>query len=292
MRLLWALVQRNIRTYIRDKAAIAFSLFSVLILLGLYIFFLGDLQIRSIVKEVGARPGIRSLVSSWVMAGILMVNTVTVPLGVLGTMVEDLDRKRLQDFLVSPLGRAQLIGGYLIASWIVGILISLVTLGVAEGYILLEGGQLLSATSVLKVIGLLVISTVSFSTVTFFFVSFLRTTGAYGGFSTVTGTLIGFLLGIYVPIGQLPVYVQSVIKAVPASYGTALMRQIFMEKPLQEVFSQAPQSFLESYQRIYGITIFVGKYQVGYGLILLILFLTAGLFFTLSVFKMLRKAGS
>lgn len=37
----------------------------------------------------------------------------------------------------------------------------------------------------------------------------LKTMSAFSGLSTIVGTLIGFLAGIYIPIGLLPPYLQK-----------------------------------------------------------------------------------
>lgn len=289
MGLLLTLVQRNIRVYLRDRAAVFFSFLSVAIIVGLYVVFLGNLQVQTISEKVGDIPGIRSLVASWVMAGILIVSTVTIPLGMLGTLVEDEDRKRLKDFLVAPVGRAQLIGGYLVSSCVMGAILCFVTLVLAEGYILLEGGQILSWVGMIKVLGLILLSTVSNTAIMAFFVTFLRSTSAFAVFSTITGTMMGFLTGIYVPIGVLPSTVQALIKMVPASYGAALMRQIFMEKPIREVFLHAPTVYRHSYEKINGVQLFIGEKPVEPWLILVVLVLTGGLFFALSVYRMLKR---
>jgi hypothetical protein len=48
------------------------------------------------------------------MASLLAVNAVTLPLGVLGTMVFDKEYKRFPDFLVAPVRRSSIVVSYLI----------------------------------------------------------------------------------------------------------------------------------------------------------------------------------
>ena len=60
---------------------------------------------------------------------------------------------------------------------------------------------------------------------------------AFGTLSSLIGTLIGFLTGVYVPIGNLPEFIQNVIKIFPISHAAAALRQVMMAEaiPLEHV---------------------------------------------------------
>src|SRR5208283_4812582 len=103
------LASRNIRIYVRNRTSVFFSFLSVIIIIALYVLFLGKVQVDGIRKAVGDIQGIRPLVDSWIMAGLLSVNAVTITLGVLGTMVFDIEYKRFPDFVVSPISRASVV---------------------------------------------------------------------------------------------------------------------------------------------------------------------------------------
>ena len=49
---------------------------------------------------------------------------------------------------------------------------------------------------------------------------------AWGAFSTLAGTLIGFVGGIYLPMGLLPQFVQTTLKTMPFIHESALLRDI------------------------------------------------------------------
>ena len=84
-----AFAKRNLKLFFRDKSSVFFSLLSVLIVLGLYVLFLGD-QLVSSMKDV---TGANRLMDSWIMAGILAVTPVSTTLGSFGTMVADKAKK-------------------------------------------------------------------------------------------------------------------------------------------------------------------------------------------------------
>lgn len=291
MRLILDLAGRNLKVYLRDRAAVFFSLLSVFIIIGLYAFFLGDTNVRSIEGMAGnaSRSDVRWLVDSWIMAGILVVNGITVSLGVFGVMIDDESRKRLHGFLVAPIRRSQLVAGYLIAANVAGLLLSLVALFLAELYIGANGGSFLTAGELLKVIGLILLNVLSSSSLVFLMVSFIRTASGFSTLSTILGTIIGFLTGIYVPIGVLPEFLQTIIKFVPASHTAALMRQVFMERPLEAVFSKAPAGLATEYQTIFGVIVSFNDKALSQLVMLLIVIGSGLVFLGLSVFRMNRR---
>jgi multidrug/hemolysin transport system permease protein len=61
-----ALTKRHLKLFFRDKASVFFSLLSVIIIIALYVLFLGDM----ISGSMADTPGFRYVMDSWIMAGI------------------------------------------------------------------------------------------------------------------------------------------------------------------------------------------------------------------------------
>src|SRR5690625_4369274 len=118
---MWAFTKRNILLYFRDKVAVFFSLFAVLILIALYVLFLGDLTAEAIPEF----PSKNALLISWFIAGILAVTSMTTTLGAFGILVEDRANRRSLDFYAAPIPRAKLVSGYIFCAIFVGILMCL-----------------------------------------------------------------------------------------------------------------------------------------------------------------------
>ena len=79
------LLKRNLLIYFRDRSTVFFSMLSVIITFGMYIFFLGDMY----ASNISASEHTRFLMDSWIMAGILGVTSITTTLGAYGNMVVD-----------------------------------------------------------------------------------------------------------------------------------------------------------------------------------------------------------
>lgn len=289
MRILYELVKRNVRLYLRDKAAVFFSFLSVVIILALYILFLGKLQVDAINSSFGDNGNNAWLVSSWIMAGILTVSTITVPLGAVGNLIDDRADNILSDFYVSPINRNTLALSYLISAWVIGAIMVFFNLVIGLIYVMMQGGEFPSIIQFLELVGVMILSIMSFSSFFFFMSLFMKTRNAYGTLSTLVGTFVGFLGGIYIPIGQLGETVQKVMNAIPVAHAVTLMRQIYMEGAVNAVFEGAPTEYYTSYANMFGLTIYFGDYQMQPYQMVLSLVLFMLVFYGLSVVRLSKN---
>jgi multidrug/hemolysin transport system permease protein len=286
---LWQLVSRNLKRYLRDKAAVFFSFLSVIIILALYILFLGKMQSDNLAMNFGDIEGIDWLVSSWIMAGIIIVSTVTVPLGAVGNLIDDRDDQMLNDFYASPINRNTLALSYLISAWVIGFIMVMVNLAVAMIYVMTQGGEVLPFIDLMKVLGLIILSIMTFSSFFFYLAIFMKTRNAFGTLSTLVGTFIGFLGGIYIPIGVLSKNVQTVMNVIPTAHAVTLMRRIFMSGAIDQVFDGAPAEAYESYASIYGLEVVVGNFTFENWHMVLSMVIFMLIFYTLSVLKLSKS---
>lgn len=278
-------LKRNLKVFFRDRAAVLFSLLAVFIIIGLYALFLGDVWLDDM-KEVN---GARFLMDSWLVAGLLAVTSVTTTLGAFGVMVDDKTKKIAKDFYSAPIKRRSITGGYLLSVVIIGVIMSVVALVVSEIYVLANGGELLGAVAMLKVFGLVLLATLSNTAFMCLIVSFFKSQSAFTTASTVIGTLVGFVAGIYLPIGTLPEAVQTVVKVFPVSHAAALLRQTVMGAPMDTAFAGAPQQALDSFNSMMGVSFKFGDFAVTPIMSIAFLILTGILFYGLAMMRMSKK---
>jgi ABC-type polysaccharide/polyol phosphate export permease len=72
-------------------------------------------------------------------------------------------------------------------------------------------------------------------------VSFFNNQTGFSTASSLIGSLIGFLAGVYIPMGNMPISVQRIIEIFPLSHAAALMRQALINGVLD--ISQIPMGF-------------------------------------------------
>lgn len=277
---------RNLKVFFKDKSSVFFSLLAVFIIIGLYALFLGDIWVSNFKGLSGARY----LVDSWIMAGIVAVTSVTTTMGAFGTMVDDKVRKISKDITASPLPRRGIAGGYILSSYLIGVIMSLVTLVLAEIYVVANGGAWMDFPTLLKVLGLTLLCTLMNTSIVFFVTSFFKSLNAFATASTIIGTLIGFMTGIYVPIGQLPEAVQWVIRLFPVTHSATLFKQVMMADPISVTFAAAPAEVTQGFKETMGVVLKYGDVEAAAVVSLIVVVVTTVVFSTLSVYRMNKKA--
>lgn len=279
-------IERNLKLFFRDRLAVFFSLMSVFIIIGLYALFLGDVWMNDSMKEL---KNAQALMNSWLVSGLLTVTSMTTTMGAFGIMIDDKVQKINKDFDSSPIRRSSITGGYIGSSFLIGVIMSLVMAVVAEIYIVHSGGEWLTPMACIKVFLLILLTSLTNTSLVCFVVSFFKSHSAFSTASSILGTLIGFLTGIYLPIGTLPESVQTVIKAFPVSHGASLFRQVLMEVPMGNSFDGIPPIYLEEFKEYLGVSFRIGGHEVTPAVSVVILLCTAVVFYSLSLFNMLRR---
>ncbi|CAH0345989.1 ABC transporter permease [Bacillus sp. CECT 9360] len=253
MKSLFYLISRNNKIYRRDRTLLLLSLLSVFILIILYAVFLRQTQINAIEQIMDTTDASKAMINEWMVSGLLSITGVTTTLGAFGIMVKDKESKKTDDFLTAPLSRATIQLSYVIHSFLIGLFFSVIAFLGCELFLVLSGSEILSVASFLKVLGIIILTAALSSAINLFLILFINTQNAFSTLSTIVGTAIGFLCGVYIPIGSVPNFVQNIIMYFPVSHTAVLLRQTFMTDSIRTVFKHAtPEQILE-YKKQYGI---------------------------------------
>lgn len=263
MTVVLAIIRRNLRIFFRDRLNVFFSLLGAVILFGLYTLFLGNLQTTDLTDSLpGATADeVQAFVDSWMFAGIVLITTVTTGLGALSVLVEDDQSGRFRDFLVAPLRRGQLVLGYLLAAVFVAVILSLIVLAVSVLYLGLLRGVWLGPVELVRIVGVVILACVAFTSLSALIVSFVRTSGAFSGLATIVGTVLGFIAAAYIPIGAFPDGVATAVAALPFAQTGMLLRREFAGDTLATITADAPGAE-DTLRAVYGLDLTVGDWAV------------------------------
>ena len=248
---LFALTLRNLKVFVKDRANVFFSLMAPLIVLALYVLFIGRMQSDGLKDAlagmgVSADDAVAAFSDSWMLSGVMATSCVTVPLCACGIMIQDKNRGVSADFAASPIPSWLPSAAYFIAVAASGLIISLIVLGVCFVWLAITGGFLLTAADVFGCIGVTVLSVLSSSTLLVFLISFLSSEGAFTAINVIVGTVTGFLIGAYIPINTFPEGVQYITLFVPGSYSASLFRGFFMDGALKKMEEAVSAEFSEA----------------------------------------------
>ena len=282
------IIKRNILNYIYDPGSVFFSFLSVFILIVVYGLFLSNLQVDRIQESVGEINGISWLVNSWLVAGLLTVSTFTVPLNILSNMVVDLEKNVFDDFYVAPIKRSSIVFGYALSAFIIGTIMTMLTFLFGEIVVIIQGGEWLSIIDHLKVLGLISLSSFSFSGLSFFIVSLVKSSSSVAAVNTIVGSIIGFFAGIYVPFSSFSDNFANIMKFNPAAHFVVLFRRVLTSGALDIVFDGAPVEARILYENNYGVRMVWFNNDISIIQIIFYVILLTIVFYVLSLLRMGR----
>lgn len=197
-----------------------------------------------------------NMVNLWLIAGLTTVVSLTSTLGAFSIMVSDKEKKLKEDFEISGLSNWKLELSYIVASVMLGTLITI--LSFFFGILIFNGFsflQIFHFMDVIKILGLIIMSCLLSATLVLPFLSFIKSSSAFSTMSTIIGTLIGFLSGVYISIGSVGKVLAQIMTWFPMTQMNALLKNVMMSHSLKEVFTEAPKSAEANYKISYGVTL-------------------------------------
>lgn len=249
---LTCLVKRNIYTFLRDKTAVFFSFLSVIILLALYFLFIGRQYTTGGSLDL-IDENLRTFLGvSIIMGGVLVINTISLSLGVMGNVISDLANHRLDGFLVTPVKRYKIILSYYISAILVTSILSLFMWGLTILYVGLLSGYWYTLSTILQASGLIIFYTFVSASLMIFLTALLKSVNAFGALSGILGTVVGFISGIYMPLfvlGKSMIYVASLV---PFTHMTIILKNVLLKEPYEALAKEVPQEVMNEIEVAYG----------------------------------------
>ena len=251
------LISRNRKVYTRDRLAFFMSFLSVIILILVYQIFLGQIQIDAIKEALNsdtASTDTIQMVNYWLISGLTTIISMTSTLGAFGVMVLDKEKKLSEDFKVSPVSNFKIELSYAIFAILFGIIMTMFScifaIGIFNGFSSLLD---FSTMDYLSILGVVSMGTVLAATIILPILVFIRTSSAFTTLSTIVGTFIGFISGVYLSIGSVGETLQQIMTWFPLTQVNALLKQILMKDSINKVFDKAPTSIVTNYKESYGV---------------------------------------
>ena len=256
---MFELISRNRKVYTRDRLAFFMSFLSVIILILVYQVFLGQIQIDAVKEALGsdtASSDTIKMVNYWLISGLTTIISMTSTLGAFGVMVSDKEKKLSEDFKVSPISNFKVELSYAIFAILFGIILTMFScvfaIGIFNGFASLLD---YSAKDYLTIFGIISLSTVLSASIILPILTFIQTSSAFTTLSTIVGTFIGFISGVYLSIGSVGETLQQVMTWFPMTQVNALLKQVLMKDSIAQVFDSAPSSVVNEYKESYGVVL-------------------------------------
>lgn len=233
------MIKRNVKLFFKDKGMFFTSLITPMILLVLYITFLGNVYRDSFTASlppnlVISDKLIDSLVACQLVSSILAVSCITVAFCANFLMVQDKVTGTVKDLRIAPVKSSVLSLSYYVATLISTGIICLIAFVCGLGYVA-SVGWYLSASDVLylllDVLLLVFFGTALSSAINFF----LSSQGQISAVGSIVSSCYGFVCGAYMPLASFGEGLRTAIMFLPGTYGTALVRNHAMQGVLAEM---------------------------------------------------------
>lgn len=289
-----SLIRRNLTIFLRDRGQVFFAFLAPLILLMLYVLFLGRMQVDSLTADLpGATANdINGFIYSWVLAGMVLITTLSSSLSAMGAFVTDRVAGRFKEFRVSPVRATELAVGYLVSGVVISLVLSATLLIVGSVLFGVLYGAWSTVSGYLLAAGYTVLLCFTFSALAAFTVTYLRSEGAYSGLSTMVGTLGGFVAFAYIPLGVVGEEVGSILNALPFAQGAMLLRDPLAGPALDAMVATIPEAMqaetLDFFRAFYGFDAFIGDFHLTAPMVVGLMTLMVIAFTTLAAWR-IRK---
>ncbi len=268
MRTVIALIRRNLKLFFKDKGMFFTSLITPVILLVLYVTFLGNVYRDSFTPNLHGSFSlsdslIDGLVCGQLISSILAVSCVTVAFCANFLMVQDKANGIIKDLKISPVNSSMLSMSYYIASLLSTLTICFAATGICLAYAAFVGCYMSAADVLLLLLDVLLLAlfgTALSSIINFF----LSTQGQISAVGTIISAGYGFLCGAYMPISSFGTGLQKALSFLPGTYGTSLVRNHAMQGALVEMNRQGvPMEVIEEIKDSLDCNLYFFEHQVG-----------------------------
>lgn len=233
------MIFRNVKLFFKDKGMFFTSLVTPMILLVLYVTFLGKAytdSFNSAMPQGVQVPDnlIAATVGGELVSSILAVCCVTVAFCSNLLMVQDKVSGARNDLMIAPVKRSILAISYYIATVFSTLMVCIAAFGAGLLYVH-SVGWYMSAADILWIL-LDIILVVLFGTALSSIINvFLSTQGQISAVGTIVSAGYGFICGAYMPISNFGTGLQKVLSFLPGTYGTSLLRNHAMRGVFEQM---------------------------------------------------------
>jgi multidrug/hemolysin transport system permease protein len=234
-----AMIFRNVKLFFKDKGMFFTSLVTPMILLVLYVTFLGKTYTDSFNSAIpqGIQVSdnlIAATVGGELISSILAVCCVTVAFCSNLLMVQDKVSGARNDLMIAPVKRSVLAISYYIATVFSTLIVCIAAFGAGLLYVH-SVGWYMSVADILWIL-LDIVLVVLFGTALSSIINvFLSTQGQISAVGTIVSAGYGFICGAYMPISNFGTGLQKVLSFLPGTYGTSLLRNHAMRGVFEQM---------------------------------------------------------
>lgn len=261
MNVLFSLVKRNTKMFFKDRAMFLSSMITPIILILLFITFLGNVYRDSLTNSLPegmtiSKSIIEGFVGGWLFSSLLSVSCVTISFCSNLLMIQDKYENILPDITISTAKKSTISLAYFISTVLVTLIVSYTAVAFGLVYLACVGWYLSFVDVIfiiLDVFFLVIFGTALASIINYF----LSTQGQASTVGTLISTGYGFICGAYMPMSQFGKVLQNVLAFSPGSYGSSLLHTHYVRGVLAELEkNNLPVEFINGLSKNFDVTLY------------------------------------
>lgn len=297
-----SLTKRHLMVFFKNIPTVLFTLMVPLAVLAVYALFLRPMetdQIKSILNQyhisysetdpegLAFLRKIYGIADCWMISGVMAVSCITVSLNTNYILVRDKESGMTRDIISSPIDHRTITLSYFSFNAIVTFLINLIVYLICLLWLACYNAYMISLTDFFAIIGVLILSTISASLLTFFVCSFINTESVLSPVVAIMSAAVGFLIGAYLPNSMMPEGVQMLTTFFPGTYSAGLFRNYFMTHPIERLLQDPRVSgntdFINALTSQFSLNINFFGNDVPPSIMALVIFAFSGIFLILNL---------
>lgn len=286
------LVIRHTVLFFKDKGRFLTALITPIVLIVLYMTFLGTVyhdSLDSIVKYFDiSQNTIDAFVNGYLFSSLLAVSCVTVSFCSNMIMVQDKADNKVKDLLIAPISKTTLALSYFISTLIITMIINMTAL-LACFIVLGTSHWVLPIQDIFCCVMDIFLLTLFGTSLSSIINYFLTTQGQISAVSSIVSAGYGFLCGAYMPISQFTPAVCTFIKFLPGTYGTSLIRNHLLKSLFTKLGTKVPADVMNVIHQSFDTSFTLMGHTVTQTMMYLIMIFTCVILLLIYIFLNYKK---
>lgn len=242
-----AIAKRNLLLYFKSKSNIFFSLLGSLIVFGLFVIFIRQNLIDGF-KGIENRKQIADM---WMLGALIPVTAITTSF----SMISDKLADKFLDFSLTDRSDQQIVLGYYFSATFLALCMQIFVFALCMIYFHFEEGKSLTIKQISVMLLFILVTAFLAAAINLLIGGFLNSQIALSSVSGIISAMAGFVMGGYVPIGEVSKVVRQIIQFFPLTYSAAGMREVLFASLLDKLPSSSRKYLL----KYFGIKVDLGR---------------------------------
>ncbi|WP_406617253.1 ABC transporter permease [Mycoplasmopsis adleri] len=222
-----ALFVRIVKLFFTDARKIIMTFFSPVLTFIIFVVF-GKYLFSTSVRGLSDIDALK-YADAWLLFGLMSMTVLTNAVSLSVFMVQDSEKKIFNDFTMTPIKTSTIRLSYLFFNCLLNVLISLLVFTLLIIYMAIRQTlSVLSGPKSIYVLLVVILGALANSIFFTFVFSYIKNVTAYSAITAALSSVAGFLIGAFIPLTILPIWLQGFSTILPATQVTSLMKWIVL----------------------------------------------------------------